>query len=90
MQESAAVDPAVAAWLALPEAPATNYDEASAATVIEGVRRGRISQVYLYDEAGSRLYDEICKTPDYYLTSKEEGLLRLHAAAMAGKLHSSS
>jgi dimethylhistidine N-methyltransferase len=31
---------------------------------------------YLYDEIGSRLFEKICKTPEYYLTRTEVTLLR--------------
>ncbi len=34
---------------------------------------------YFYDEAGSRLFDAICKTRHYYLTRTESGLLEQHA-----------
>jgi len=37
---------------------------------------------YFYDEAGSRLFDEICQTPDYYLTRTELALLQRHADAI--------
>ena len=34
---------------------------------------------YFYDEAGSRLFDAICKTQHYYLTRTETALLERHA-----------
>ena len=34
---------------------------------------------YLYDERGSRLFDEICDLPEYYLTRTETDLLTRHA-----------
>ena len=34
---------------------------------------------YFYDEAGSRLFDAICKTRHYYLTRTESALLKRHA-----------
>ena len=34
---------------------------------------------YFYDEAGSRLFDAICQTQDYYLTRTEFALLGQHA-----------
>lgn len=33
---------------------------------------------YFYDEAGSRLFDAICQTQDYYLTRTESALLEQH------------
>ena len=35
---------------------------------------------YFYDERGSRLFDLICQTPEYYLTRTEAALLSEHAA----------
>lgn len=34
---------------------------------------------YFYDERGSRLFDLICQTPEYYLTRTETALLNEHA-----------
>ena len=34
---------------------------------------------YFYDEAGSRLFNEICQTRDYYVTRTERALLEQHA-----------
>lgn len=34
---------------------------------------------YFYDDRGSRLFDAICETPEYYPTRTEEGLLARHA-----------
>ena len=64
-------DPFVADWLSLPDAPSTDFDASAASSIITQLRRqpiGRISQVYLYDAEGSRLYDEICKTSAYHHT----------------------
>ncbi len=44
---------------------------------------------YFYDAEGSRLFDEICKLPEYYLTRTEDGILRRHADAMVALLASS-
>jgi dimethylhistidine N-methyltransferase len=38
---------------------------------------------YFYDEAGSRLFDEICELPEYYQTRTETALLRRHAGEIA-------
>ncbi len=35
---------------------------------------------FLYDEIGSRLFEEICAQPEYYLTRTEAALLARHAA----------
>jgi L-histidine N-alpha-methyltransferase len=39
--------------------------------------------VWLYDERGSRLYDEITRLPEYYLPRRESEILRARAAAIA-------
>jgi L-histidine N-alpha-methyltransferase len=38
---------------------------------------------YLYDETGSRLFDEICLTPEYYLTRTESAIIAESAAAIS-------
>ena len=38
---------------------------------------------YLYDDAGSRLFDQICDLPEYYPTRTELGILHRHAGDMA-------
>jgi dimethylhistidine N-methyltransferase len=35
---------------------------------------------YFYDARGSRLFEEICRQPEYYLTRTEGAILRAHAA----------
>ena len=37
---------------------------------------------YLYDDEGSRLFEQICDLPEYYLTRTEDAILREHAGAM--------
>jgi uncharacterized SAM-dependent methyltransferase len=65
-------------------AVSSSSDE-EATTIIQWLQQtpSRISQSYLYDKAGSRLYEEICKTPEYYLTCKEADLIREHAIEIA-------
>ena len=41
--------------------------------------------VWLYDERGSRLYEEITRLPDYYLPQREGEILRARAPAIAGR-----
>lgn len=41
---------------------------------------------YLYDEAGSRLFDRICDLPEYYLTRTEMRIMRDHVGDMARRL----
>jgi dimethylhistidine N-methyltransferase len=42
-----------------------------------------ISPKYFYDEAGSLLFDQICKLPEYYPTRTELSILTQYAPAMA-------
>ncbi|MGE3805572.1 MAG: L-histidine N(alpha)-methyltransferase [Gemmataceae bacterium] len=46
--------------------------------VLDGLRDTprRISSKFFYDEAGSRLFDEICDLDEYYLTRTELGIMR--------------
>jgi len=43
----------------------------------------QVPLVWLYDERGSRLFDEITRLPEYYLTGSERELLVAHAADIA-------
>ncbi|HEV3080701.1 MAG TPA: L-histidine N(alpha)-methyltransferase [Gemmataceae bacterium] len=38
---------------------------------------------YFYDDAGARLFEEITRLPEYYLTRTELGIMERHAADMA-------
>jgi L-histidine N-alpha-methyltransferase len=42
--------------------------------------------LWLYDERGSRLYDEVTRLPDYYLPRREREILRAHAKAIAKRI----
>jgi L-histidine Nalpha-methyltransferase len=48
-----------------------------------------LSAVWLYDERGSRLYEEITRLPDYYLPRREGEILRARAAAIASHTQAS-
>lgn len=54
----------------------------------DDIRRGLSSQprsippVWFYDEVGSRLFDEITRLPEYYLTRAERAILEARAAAI--------
>src|SRR5882762_9738320 len=52
--------------------------------VIAGLtaRPKRLPPKYFYDEAGSRLFEEITELPEYYPTRCELAILRAHAAEM--------
>ena len=41
---------------------------------------------YLYDDAGSRLFEDICNVPEYYPTRTELGILHQYAQEMASAL----
>jgi L-histidine N-alpha-methyltransferase len=41
-----------------------------------------LSPKYFYDHTGSRLFDQICETPEYYPTRTEAALLREYAASI--------
>jgi dimethylhistidine N-methyltransferase len=58
---------------------------AFARDVIDGLtaRPKRLSPKYFYDEAGSRLFEEITALPEYYPTRSELAILRAHAPDMA-------
>ncbi len=61
----------------------------AATSLVEDVRRGLGSQPrtlppkWLYDETGSRLFDEITRLPEYYPTECEREILATHAPAIA-------
>ena len=43
----------------------------------------RLSPKYFYDATGSRLFDEICEQPEYYLTRAERWIMERHLGEMA-------
>jgi L-histidine N-alpha-methyltransferase len=63
-------------------------DPSEADTLCEDVRRGLSSRPFwlppkhLYDQAGSRLFEEICALPEYYPTRTEARILREVARAV--------
>jgi dimethylhistidine N-methyltransferase len=54
--------------------------------VIDGLQRNQktLPCKYLYDQRGSRLFDEICNLREYYPTRTELGIMRDHVAEMTG------
>ena len=42
-----------------------------------------VPAVWLYDERGSRLYEQVTRLPEYYLPRREEEILRAQAATIA-------
>jgi dimethylhistidine N-methyltransferase len=65
-----------------PEAAATSE---FAADVVSGLsaRHKRLAPKYFYDATGSHLFEEICRTDEYYVTRSETVLLRNVAAEVA-------
>lgn len=43
---------------------------------------------FFYDETGTKLFQQICDLPEYYITRTEIGILRLHGAEVASALGS--
>ncbi|PWN04174.1 L-histidine N(alpha)-methyltransferase [Nocardioides silvaticus] len=68
----------------------------AASGLVQDVRRGLGSQPrtlppkWLYDEAGSRLFDEITRLPEYYPTECERTILREAAAEIAATSHATT
>jgi dimethylhistidine N-methyltransferase len=58
------------------------------ADVVAGLsaRRKQLSPKYFYDGTGSRLFEEICRTRDYYVTRSETALLSRIAAEIAADI----
>ena len=54
------------------------------ATALEGLQspQKEIPSKFLYDERGSKLFDAICETEDYYPTRTEIGIMKQHVEAM--------
>src|SRR5206468_9504720 len=46
-------------------------------------RKKELPTVWLYDERGSRLYEEVTELPEYYLPQHEREILRARAEAIA-------
>ncbi|WP_216680594.1 L-histidine N(alpha)-methyltransferase [Hymenobacter siberiensis] len=56
--------------------------------IAEGLRREpkALSSMYFYDDAGSRLFQQIMDLPEYYPTRAEFAIFREHGAAIAAAL----
>jgi dimethylhistidine N-methyltransferase len=64
-----------------------------AASVKRGLTRERGKQLdccWFYDEEGSRLFEEICATPEYYVTRAEDEILSAHASEIAARVEPST
>jgi dimethylhistidine N-methyltransferase len=58
------------------------------ADALEGLGKAEktLPSKYFYDEIGSRLFEQICETPDYYLTRSEIEIMRECSAEIAAAL----
>ncbi len=62
------------------------------ASLADDVREGlytpprNLPPKYFYDETGSRLFDQICNEPEYYLTRTEEALIKAHAPEIIARV----
>ncbi len=50
-------------------------------------RPKRLSSRWFYDAEGSRLFEEICEQPEYYLTRAEHEVLEHHGAEILAEVH---
>ena len=78
-----------------PLAKAHRLDEQTSAfarDVIEGLSQAqkRLAPKYFYDAAGSELFEEITRLPEYYPTRTELGILRARGADIAGIIPNNS
>ena len=57
------------------------------ASIVAGLRQPQkmISPKYFYDEAGSRLFEDITRQPEYYLTDTELSIMETHIDEMASR-----
>jgi L-histidine N-alpha-methyltransferase len=58
------------------------------ASIIEGLRRPQkvISPKWFYDETGSKLFDDITRLPEYYLTDTELDIMETHIGEMTRRI----
>ena len=75
----------------LRSAPLTEQDDGltdDLREILMGLGRPQktLSSKFFYDEMGSRLFDQICDLPEYYLTQTEVGILRKHVVEMAARI----
>ncbi|HEX8391728.1 MAG TPA: L-histidine N(alpha)-methyltransferase [Longimicrobium sp.] len=69
-------------------APRAAPDAQAAREVADGLRRAQpeLPPKFFYDEAGSRLFEEITRLPEYYLTRTERALMQRWMPAWIGPL----
>lgn len=70
--------------------------EHASGSLVDDVRRGlasrplRLPPKWLYDDEGSRLFDEITRLPEYYPTEAERAILTAHADGIAAACDAST
>ena len=81
-----ATSPIRASRLSIVEGPASGVEppDAFARAVQDGLNASprTLPCRYFYDDEGSRLFEQICDLPEYYLTRTEDAILADHADAM--------
>jgi dimethylhistidine N-methyltransferase len=70
--------------LAFIEVPSQQADGTFAAAVLEGLslRQKTLPSRFFYDTAGSDLFEQITRLPEYYLTRSEESILQANAESI--------
>ena len=63
-------------------------EEGFRAVALAGLARARkaIPCRFLYDQAGSELFEQICELPEYYVTRAETAILTAHAGEIAARI----
>jgi dimethylhistidine N-methyltransferase len=76
------------AGLAIVDLDGEGVDRAFRADVIEGLRQPQkaVPARWLYDEAGSQLFEDITQVPEYYPTRAETEILRSRGAEFAAEI----
>lgn len=72
-------------------APLTEQDEGATdeiSAIISGLEQPQksIASKFFYDEHGSKLFDQICELPEYYLTRTELAIMRENIRRMAERI----
>ena len=76
------------AGLAIVDLDSEGVDRAFRADVLEGLRQPQkaVPARWLYDDAGSQLFEDITQVPEYYPTRAETEILRERGAGFAGEI----
>lgn len=72
--------------------PITTHQDEFALDVLRGfsARQKQLPPKYFYDSYGSKLFEAICQTPEYYVTRTEHEILCRNAAKIAEKIPAGS